>query len=603
MKKTLLIIVLLISKSPVTAQPGMLESIRNTTTDSLIMEDISYLSDVYGPRLIGTPSYFESIMYLKNKLEGLGISTRLESFDKRYRGWGFSDFNIKMTEPRYAPISAYPLAFTSSTEGQKEGELVFIKSLNEAYELEGKLQDKIIMLKALYRQVSSVESTMSVRLTNEALVKAAANPDPNDVIIGYHSRRSVRGLFRQREKYKQRMTAFFEFLTKENAIAVFEPSDYPYGILHADGNRAVPSFKLTSDIKPIASFVMSNEDFGRLLRLSQKDLNPKLSLSLSSHYYNEASYNQNLIAEIEGSDPDLRNELVIIGAHLDSWHAGTGAVDNASNVAVMIEVMRVLKEVRAKTKRTIRLILWGGEEHVFAGSEFYVDKNVGSMKTGAPKKEKELISVYLNLDNGAGKIRGIYLMGNEKIEPYFAEYLQPFESNNILTLQNANQTDHWLFDYQNIPAFQFIQDPLDYISAIHHTNVDKFEYVPKEDQEYNAELIAYLVYQIANEKHLMPRKKYNFITPSNTGNVTFILRGFENAKEVSVVGDFNNWDMFNVPMYKTKGGWETKIDLPKGKYFYKFIVDEYWTNNPDTPEHELKKDGKGHGGLTVIYVE
>ena len=268
-----------------------------------------------------------------------------------------------------------------------------------------------------------------------------------------------------------------------------------------------------------------------------------------------------------------------------------------------MESIRILKQLNTKPRRTIRLVLWGGEEHIFAGSEFYIDSRIGDMNTGEPKSEKPKISAYLNLDNGAGKIRGIYLMGNQDIEPYFAQYLQPFPTSNNLTIQNANQTDHWLFDYHNIPAFQFIQDPLDYITAIHHTSADLYEYVPAEDQEYNADLVAYLALQIANEKYLLPRKPYNFIKPSKEGNITFYLNGFKDAKEVSVVGNFNNWDMFNLPMYKTENGWEMKLNLPKGKYFYKFIVDGYWTSNPKTPESELTKDGKGHGGLTVLYVE
>ncbi len=567
------------------------------------MEDISYLSDVYGPRFLGTPNYFESLIYLKEKLERLGIDVHLESFDNGYRGWDFSDFSVKMTTPKYAPVHAYPLAFTSSTSGEMEGELVFIKNLDEVYSLKGKLHNKIIMLDAFYHPVHSVRHPMSTRLSDQTLLKASENPDPNDVIIGYHSRISVPGLFRQRDNHIKRMTRFFEFFREEKALAVVEPSDYPYGILHADGNRSVPSFVHKSDIKPIASFVIANEDFGRLKRLHEKGFNPKLNVQLTSTFYDEPEYHQNLVAEIEGSDPVLKNEFVIIGAHLDSWHAGTGAVDNASNSAVLIEVMRILKEIGTDYKRSIRLILWGGEEHVFAGSEFYVNKNIGDMITGEPGPDHHRISAYLNLDNGAGKIRGLYLMGNDAIKPYFSEYLQPFENSNTLTIQNANQTDHWLLDYHNIPAFQFIQDPLDYISAVHHTNMDRYEYIPKKDQKYNAELVAYLVYQIANEHHLMPRKEYNFITPNKSGNVTFSLQGFETATEVSVVGDFNNWDMFSLPMYKTEDSWETKIDLPTGKYFYKFIVDGYWTSNPETPESQLKKDGYGHGGLTVLYVE
>jgi len=410
-------------------------------------------------------------------------------------------------------------------------------------------------------------------------------------------------VFERRMQTKKRWEAFYKFLATEGVIAAIEPSDYPYGILHADGNRSMPSFKMKSDYKPIASFVISNEHFGRLLRLHNMGQNPKLRVQLTAKYHTNPTYNKNLIAEIPGSDPKLKNELVILGAHFDSWHAGTGATDNAANAALLIEVMRVLKKINAQHKRTIRLMLWAGHEQVYVGSSFYLNKYVGDMKTGEPKAAHKKISAYLNLDNGVGKIRGLYLMGNKAVEPFFAQYLQPFPNSNTLTIQNANQTEHGLFDYHNIPAFQFIQDPLDYIQIQHHTNLDVYEYVPPADQEFNADLIAYLAVQIANEKKLLPRKPYNFIKPSKKGNITFTLKGFKDAKRVSVVGDFNSWDMFSLPMYKTNEGWEMKLNLPKGKYFYKFIVDGWWTNNPAIPKDQLMKDGKGHGGLTVLYVD
>ena len=193
-------------------------------------------------------------------------------------------------------------------------------------------------------------------------------------------------------------------------------------------------------------------------------------------------------------------------------------------------------------------------------------------------------------------------MGNSQVRSIFREFIEPFEESRTLTLQNANQTDHWMFDYHNIPAFQFIQDPLDYFPAMHHTNSDLYEYVPSEVQKYNAEFVAYLCLQIANFDTLMPRKRFNFIKPNVDGNTTFNLKGFHDAKEVSVVGDFNNWDMFNLPMYKTEEGWQMKLELDKGRYLYKFIVDGYWTANPETPENLLRKDGIGHSGLTELIV-
>ncbi len=571
---------------------------------SSIRNSLMYLSDVYGPRLMGTPQYYEAVLWAEKELKAWGIDkVELQSFDNNQVGWSIEDFSIQISEPTFSPLHAYPLAFSKSTDGVEEGEPVLIRNFQEIYDLEGQLENKVVLVKGYYRPVSNVGNKMSVRLDDNTLTKAAANPDPNDVIIGYHSRRSSVDVFGMRARTKKRRAEFFAFCEKQGVVAVIEPSNFPYGILHADGNRTVPSFNEADDLKPLASFVLSNEHFGRIIRLMELGITPKIKLNLATKFYREPKYNVNLIAEIEGTDPALKNELVIIGAHLDSWHAGTGAVDNASNCAVMMEALRLIKQTGLKPKRTIRLILWGGEEQVFAGSRNYVSENVGNFENGKIKSENEKISAYLNLDNGAGMIRGIYLNGNEKIASYFSEYLWPFEKSRTLTLQNANQTDHELFDYFNVPAFQFIQDPLDYMSAIHHTNMDVFEYVPLKDQKYNAKLIAYLSYKIAQQEYQLPRKKFNSPIPSKTGNATFQLAGYHDAQKVYLVGDFNNWNMFGTPLYKTEAGWECKIDLPKGRYFYKYIIDGYWEADPKTPQDELLKDGQGHGGLTSFIVE
>ena len=219
------------------------------------------------------------------------------------------------------------------------------------------------------------------------------------------------------------------------------------------------------------------------------------------------------------------------------------------------------------------------------------------------KGEKEKISAYFNLDNGAGKIRGLYLMGNEKAKPVFKGLLGVFPENNTLTMQNANQTDHEIFDVHNIPAFQFIQDPLDLMNALHHTNMDVYEYVPPTDQQFNAVYIAHLAYAVAQLDQLLPRKNFNSPVPIMNGNTKFELKGFSQASEVHLVGDFNDWSMFGTPLMKTKDGWECKIELPKGTYLYKYIIDGMWTADPSTPESQLKKDGKGHAGLTEITVK
>ncbi len=577
---------------------------RHEDTTTQVMHSVGFLSDVYGPRLLGTPQYFQSVQWAKEQLISWDIPVvRQESFDQGYTGWTTEGFSFSLKSPTQTTLQAYPLAFSKASDGEQEGTPVLINRFSDIYALEGQLAGKLVLLRGYYQPVSNVERPMSTRLDELALLKAAANPDPNDVLIGYHSRRSTVDVFGMRARAKKERAKFFAFCAEQGVIAIVEPSNLPYGILHADGNRAIPSLHERGDAKPVPAFVLSNEHFGRIVRLMDLGVTPSLSFSLKTTFHENPEYNVNLIAEIPGTDPELKDEVVMIGAHLDSWHAGTGAVDNAANCAVMMEAMRLLRQTGLQPRRTIRMVLWGGEEQIFAGSRGYVNKYVGDFVSGEPKATQEKISAYLNLDNGAGKIRGIYLSGNKAAAPYFAEYLQPFPASNTLTIQNANQTDHELFDYFNVPAFQFIQDPLDYISAIHHTNLDTYEYVPIADQRYNARLMAYLSYQLANANNKLPRKPFNSPIASRDGNVSFTLPGFQTAKKVSIVADFNNWNMFGTPLYKTETGWSCKLDLPPGRYRYKFIVDGYWTADPTTPEEQLVKDGEGHGGLTVKTVE
>jgi hypothetical protein len=269
----------------------------------------------------------------------------------------------------------------------------------------------------------------------------------------------------------------------------------------------------------------------------------------------------------------------------------------------MMEAARLLHASGLRPRRTVRVALWGGEEQIFAGSRAYVARHVGDLTTGALQPGHGQISAYLNLDNGAGRIRGVYAMGNPGAAAVWREVLAPFPGDNTVTLQNANQTDHELFDALNIPAFQFIQDPLGYIPTTHHTNLDVLDHVPVADLRASAELVAYAAWQLAERDGLMPRKPYVSIQPSRTGRVAFRLAGREDARAVHLVGDFNNWGMFGTPLARVPGGWECRLDLPPGRYVYKFIVDGNWTNDPSTPAEQLVRDGKGHAGLTVRVVD
>jgi hypothetical protein len=574
--------------------------------NSAVPGAITYLSDVYGPRLLGTANYYSAARWAKDRLAAYGAdSVFFESFDARHRGWNVTSFNMEMTVPTYMHLLAYPLAYTRSTKGVVSAEVIYIEHTDSIRNLRGKLAGKMVLLGDGFSSFNALQRLSGERLSKEVLQQAAANPDPNDLLIGYHSRRSTQDAIAWQERRRTDLQQFFEFCDREGVVALAEASDYPYGILHSDGNHHVPSYIKQGDINPVPSFVVANEHFGRLVRIIKAGVKPVVKLQLSTSYNYTPAFNVNVVADIRGADKALQEQQVIIGAHLDSWHGGTGAVDNAAGCAVMMEALRLLKAAGLQPRRSVRLCLWGGEEQIFAGSRVYVKNRVGDLHRDNPGPDYNRISAYFNLDNGTGRIRGIYAQGNGLAKPILEEMLQPFASSNCntVTLQNANQTDHELFDALNVPAFQFIQDPLNYISAVHHTNMDVAEYVQQQDLQESAILVAYLVYKVAMRDELLPRREFISVEPSLKGNTLFFLEGFKNARSVSLVSDFNNWNMFGTPLVKTDSGWMCRLNLKPGRYLFKYIVDGDWTADPKTPADKLLRDGKGHAGLTEVIVE
>ena len=481
----------------------------------------------------------------KNQLKEWGIPKVEEhSFDRSHRGWELHSFDIEMTHPSYAKIKAYPAAFVKGTPEKVEGEVLYLNHWRELFDLKDSLTNKIVLLGDTYRPASNQTQPFTSRFTQEQLNKASENQDPNHRVIGYLGRRSINNAITNSYNRRNQMQPFFEFADQEGVLALVEASNFPYGIIHADGNNHFPSYIHVGDIQPLPCFIFANEDFGRMKRLLDLGITPRLTLHLDASFSYDPLYNKNLLAILPGSDESLKNQSVIIGSHFDSWHAGTGAVDNGSGVVVMMEALRLLKALDLPLKRSVKLALWGGEEQIFAGSFGYVEDFVGDIQDGQLKPAALDISVYLNLDNGAGKIRGVYTMGNQAVRPLFENWLEPFPQSNFITQQYTDQTDHELFDRLNIPAFQFIQDPLDYMTAIHHTNMDVYEYVNQEDLKYNAVLLAYLIYQIANSTNQLPRKPFNSPKPSSQGATRFYLKGNPNAQQVNLIGDFNNWNLF-----------------------------------------------------------
>lgn len=478
---------------------------------SQVMSLISDLSDVYGPRLTGTDQYYMAAEWVMQTMETWGIDKAyFENYCEDCMGWEVKSFNVEMVAPAYMKIQAYPYAWTENSNGVQIGDLVWIETSTDLDKVKkqwaGKLKGKTVLIGPAPNQ-NMLFDALSTRLTEDEIEEAERSiiPAPDNPLGPSAGNTDlIEDLEIIFERFMRKDDVFFAFLKAEGALGILGTTPFFPGIIHPSGTY---NFR-ASDEKPLPYFAISPENFGKLSRLTKREMTPKIKFHLDSELYLKPENNVNVFAEIAGSDPKLKDEVVMIGAHFDSWHPAAGATDNGAGSAVMMEVMRIIKASGLKPKRTIRMALWGGEEQGYVGSLAYAENHYGKVKETTRKKEVEKISAYLNMDNGAGQMRGIYLQGNEAVKPIFEDMLAPYEylDVNHLTIQNTNMTDHDVFDYYKIPGFQIIQDRLNYSTVTHHTNLDALEYVPERDMMINATVIAALVYQIAEREGMMPRK-------------------------------------------------------------------------------------------------
>ncbi len=479
---------------------------------SQVMSLISDLSDVYGPRLTGTDQYYTAAEWAKTTLEDWGVDkVYFEKYCDDCMGWEVKSFNVEMTEPAYMKIQAYPYAWTESSDGVQIGDLIWIESYTDLEKVKkqwsGKLQGKTILVGSPPEQNMLFEA-LSTRFTDEQITEAEKSIVPvtnNPLGPSAGDMDLIEDLEVIFASFMRKDDAFFSFLKTEGALSILGTTPFFPGIVHPSGSY---NFR-EKHVKSVPYFAISPESFGKLKRLIDREMNPKIKFHLDSELYLKPENNVNIIAEITGSDSKLKDEVVMIGAHFDSWHPASGATDNGAGSAVMMEVMRIIKASGLKPKRTIRIALWGGEEQGYLGSMAYAENHYGKVHETSRKKEVEKISAYINMDNGAGQMRGLYLQGNEAVKPIFEEMLSPYEHLDVnnLTIQNTNFTDHDVFDYYKIPGFQIIQDKLNYSTVTHHTNLDALEYVPERDMMINATVIAALVYQIAERESRLPREE------------------------------------------------------------------------------------------------
>ncbi|WP_170170412.1 M28 family metallopeptidase [Hymenobacter perfusus] len=487
------------------ADPAMLAKIKDEGLNrSKVMETAFYLTDVCGPRLANSAGLTRANEWTKKQLGDWGlVKANVEPWGTFGRGWDIEKSYVAMTAPYYHTLIGAPKAWTPSTNGPLKKQVVVVKATTEAEldKYKGQLRDKIVLLDVANPPKPSFEPDAR-RHSDADLQKMAdfkpepptATPDAAEMEKRMAQRRTMMAL----------RTKMSDMILSEGAAAILSTRGGSDGTFFTSNGAPY-----AADAKPVLpELEMAPEDQLRLIRLADAGIPVELELETRTRFQSQDLKGYNVVAEIPGTDKKLKSEVVMLGGHLDSWHAATGATDNAAGCAIMMEAVRILKASGVQPRRTIRIALWGEEEQGLFGSRGYVKNHFADPATMKLLPDHEKLAAYFNLDNGAGKIRGIYAQGNEAAAPIFREWLQPFADMGAttVTLRNTGGTDHLSFDAVGLPGFQFIQDPLDYGTRTHHTNMDTYERLPADDLKQASVLVASFVYQAAMRDAKLPRK-------------------------------------------------------------------------------------------------
>ncbi|MFM9904514.1 MAG: M20/M25/M40 family metallo-hydrolase [Pyrinomonadaceae bacterium] len=529
---------------------------------SQVMKTLGYLSDVIGPRLTASPGMKRGNDWTRETLAGWGMqNAHLESWGPFGRGWTLKRFYAMVDGPTAFPLIAYPKAWSPGTDTlipapsidpKAKGkmpvamakpntaytaEVVHFNAANEA-ELEqykGQLKGKIVLVGPI-REIKAHFDAEGKRSTEKDLLDLADAPDPASI------RRAAgpggpggNPNFAQAQQFNARR---LRFLSEEGAAILVDGARGDGGTMFvqqatavqppppAAGAPASPPARLYDKGTNIPIQVSAAlEHFNRVARMVDAGEKVTMTVDLAVEYQDQDLNGYNTIAEIPGSDK--ADEIVMLGGHLDSWQSGTGATDNGAGCAVMMEAMRIIQTLGLKPRRTIRIALWTGEEQGLLGSRAYVKQHFGYLGDGTPPAfggggggqnqaplpltklaEYDKLSSYFNIDNGTGKVRGVYMQGNENVRSIFRSWLAPFKEMgaNTLTLSNTGGTDHLSFDAIGLPGFQFIQDEIEYNARTHHSNMDVFDRIQGDDMKQMSIILAAFVYQTAMMDEKMPKK-------------------------------------------------------------------------------------------------
>ncbi len=505
---------------------------------SQVMDHLFYLTDVNGPRLTGSPGLRTAADWSTASLKKWGVAeARVEKWGRFGRGWSLEGFSAHLLEPAYAPLNGVVKAWSGGTAGEVSGEVVFApvfadKQTGEIWDLEalargigeyaaqqkGKLHGKIVLIEPprplLLPTVPAAERYEAPKLEEIArgpdprpeppvewpLTRLPADREEREKITASLPLEIGADFFIRRRKV---LDALHAFLREEGVLAAFAADRRGSGgIIFAEGVR---SSDPDAPVPPPV-VVLEPESYARLFRLVDRKVPVRVGLEVKVKFQDTDLDGINVLAEIPGGRK--RDEIVMLGAHLDSWHGGTGASDNAAGCAVVLEAMRILKTLDVKMDRTVRLGLWSGEEQGLLGSRAYVREHFADPVTMALKPGHARLSAYFNLDNGSGRVRGIYLQGNDMVRPIFEAWLEPFNDLGATTLALADTggTDHKSFDAVGLPGFQFIQDPLDYMSRTHHSDLDVYDHAIASDLMQAAAVMASFVYHAATRPEMLPRE-------------------------------------------------------------------------------------------------
>ncbi len=507
---------------------------------SQVMQTLTYLTDVIGPRLTNSPGMKRANEWTRDQMTKWGLqNSHLEPWGPFGRGWTLKRFSAQVIEPQTIPLIAYPKAWSPGTNGPLTADVVYVNAKNETelQAFKGRLKGAIV-LTAPTREVKAQFEAPGTRRDEKDLLALADAPEPRPGGGGgrrFNMSPEQRAAF----QFASLKTRFFH---EEGASLLVDVSRIGDGGTIFVSSASVPQSAEApsgpgaprqiaaydkSAPKIVPQMVMAVEHYNRIARIIEAGEKVKMAVELAVDWQDTDPMGYNTIAEIPGTD--LKDEIVMLGGHMDSWHSGTGATDNGAGVSVAMEAVRILQALNLKPRRTIRVGLWSGEEQGLLGSRGYVAQHFGKFETPAVSAagngngaastpapapvlvkgpEYEKLSAYFNLDNGTGRIRGVYLQGNETVRSLFREWLTPFKDlgASTLSISNTGGTDHLAFDAIGLPGFQFIQDEIEYDTRTHHSNQDVFDRIQADDMKQAATIMAAFVYKAATRDERLSRK-------------------------------------------------------------------------------------------------